>query len=281
MHVRKVHRIWVFIALGALCLTAAAVGLRPGAPGDGRPAPDGMAFVDGGPYTPLYEDRESDGPTQIAAFYMSRYPVTNGEYLSFVRANPAWQRSNVKTLFADDAYLQHWRGDVDFGPDSLANRPVVNVSWFAAQAYADWKGMRLPTTAEWEYAAGFGQTRGEGSDDPAFRQRMLAWYARPAPATMPAIGSTECNYWGVCDLHGLVWEWVDDFNSALVTGESRNDSDLDLTLFCGSAAVGASEFDDYAAFLRFGFRSGLQAGYTVRTLGFRLAADVDMKKLEV
>jgi formylglycine-generating enzyme required for sulfatase activity len=48
---------------------------------------------------------------------------------------------------------------------------------------------------------------------------------------------------------------------------------LDLKLFCGTGSVGASNFDDYAAFIRFAFRSGLEAAYTVSNLGFRLAQD--------
>ena len=74
-------------------------------------------------------------------------------------------------------------------------------------------------------------------------------------------------------MHSLVWEWVDDFNSNLVTGESRNNTELDRQLFCGGASLGASDFTDYAAFIRFALRSGLKADYAMSNLGFRLAAD--------
>ena len=236
-------------------------------------APEGMVYVAGRQYQPLYTDPSDTTAQDVAPFFLDRYPVTNAEFLAFVQENPAWQRSQVKPIFADEAYLKHWRGDLDFGPDSLADRPVVNVSWFAARAYAQWKGRRLPTTAEWEVAAAASQTQPDNAHDAEDRQRLLAWYSRPAAKTLPPVGSTTCNYWGACGLHGLVWEWVEDFNAALVTGESRNNGDLDLALFCGSSVVGASDFEDYTAFLRFGFRSGLEARYTVRTLGFRSAAD--------
>ncbi len=263
----------VLACLGALMFLASAINVRPGSASEEAASAAGTVRIGGGKYMPLYADEGSDGE-QVRDFQLGQYPVTNAQYLAFVEAKPEWRRSEVAPIYADEGYLSHWEGDLDFGTDSQADRPVVNVSWFAARAYAEWQGMRLPTTAEWELAAAAGTTRGESTADPSFRARVLAWYARPASDALPEVGSTECNYWGACDLHGLVWEWVDDFNSALVTGESRNDGDLDLRQFCGSAAVGASDFDDYAAFLRFGFRSGLEARYTVRSLGFRVAADV-------
>ena len=264
----------IIACLGALFVLASALEVRPGGSSRSTAAAPGMVLIDGGEYVPLYRDEDAPLAERVAPYQLSAHPVTNEEFLAFVQANPSWQRSRAAGLFVDDGYLSHWLGDLDFGPDSLGNRPVVNVSWFAAQAYATWRGARLPTTAEWELAAAAGPTPGTGTTDGATRQRLLAWYGRPAPDVLPPVGSTACNYWGACDLHGLVWEWVDDFNSSLVTGESRNDGDLDLRQFCGSSVVGATDFDDYTAFLRFGFRSGLEARYTVRTLGFRIAADV-------
>jgi len=75
-------------------------------------------------------------------------------------------------------------------------------------------------------------------------------------------------------LHGLVWEWVADFNTAMVTGDARGYTGLDRQLFCGSGAVGAQDLSNYAAFMRYGFRSSLQADYCVHNLGFRCAQDL-------
>lgn len=259
-------------ALGLLlCVAVAAAALQPS--GTAQRPPEGMALIPGGRYTPLYSSPTDTQAVAVAPFYLDTHPVTNAEFLAFVRAHPTWRRSQVRRLFADDRYLQHWPGDLDFGPDSLGSRPVVNVSWFAADAYAAWRGKRLPTTAEWELAARAGRRQPTQAEDPELTRRILDWYGRPMPGVLPAVGSTFRNYWGIYDLHGLVWEWVLDFNSAVVTGESRNNTDLDRTLFCGSGAVGASSFDDYAAFIRFAFRSGLEADYTVPNLGFRCAMD--------
>ena len=88
---------------------------------------------------------------------------------------------------------------------------------------------------------------------------------------LPAVGTGVRNVWGVEDLHALVWEWTLDFNSALVSGESRGDASLDRTLYCGAGASNAADFADYAAFMRFAYRASLEANYTTGQLGFRTA----------
>ena len=66
--------------------------------------------------------------------------VTNEDYLEFVKRHPEWRRSKVSPLFTDDAYLSHWKGDLDPGPGAGARQPVTFVSWFAASAYCRARG---------------------------------------------------------------------------------------------------------------------------------------------
>ena len=209
-------------------------------------------------------------PVRVAAFELDRTPVTNGDYLAFVRQHAEWRRSRVSRLFADASYLRHWRSDLDPGPAAPLASPVVHVSWFAARAYAAAHGARLPTVAEWELVAAADETRRDAARDPAFLARLREWYARPATRVLPAVGG-PANAWGVQDLHGLVWEWTLDWNSALISGESRADGSLERTLYCGSGASGAADFADYAAFMRFAYRASLEAHYTTAQLGFRTA----------
>ncbi|MCZ6671666.1 MAG: SUMF1/EgtB/PvdO family nonheme iron enzyme, partial [Verrucomicrobia bacterium] len=115
--------------------------------------PSGMVRIPAGDYIPLYiKDAEK---RSVKAFLIDIRPVTNAEFLAFVREHPKWRRSQVKRLFADSAYLQHWAGDLDLGPQAgkIADSPVTNVSWFATRAYLKSKGKRLPTEDEWEYVA--------------------------------------------------------------------------------------------------------------------------------
>ena len=225
-----------------------------------------MVKINGGSYIPLYSNDVQQ--TAVKSFEMDVYPVTNNDFLNFVIANPEWKKSKVKSLFADSNYLKQWNSDMTFSPD-IANSPVVNVSWFAAKKYCECQGKRLPETAEWELAARASETMADASKDPGFNQWVLNWVTKPNPAVLPSVGSTYKNYYGVYDLHGLVWEWTYDFNSALTTGESRGNSSLDNTMFCGGGSFSSKDINNYASFMRFAMRSSVKAKYCVANLGFR------------
>jgi formylglycine-generating enzyme required for sulfatase activity len=240
--------------------------------------PAGMVVIPAGRYTPLFRAETDPKEIPVKSFLIDVFPVTTEEFLEFVRANPKWRRSNVKRIFADKEYLKNWRGDLDIG--ALSNTPVTHVSWFAAKAFCDWKGKRLPTTAEWEYVAAASPTRPDGENDTAFQNEIREWYSTGSPENLPRVGTRPANFFGVHDLHGLVWEWVSDFNTAMVTGDARGDTGLDRQLFCGGASQGAKDRGNFPAFMRYGFRSSLKANYTVHNLGFRCAKDLEEKQNE-
>ncbi len=252
-------------------LAAALLTVTLALPGLAAP-PRGMVLIPAGSYTPLLRTPYGPARIPVAAFYLDERAVTNGEYLAFVRANPRWRRSRVAPLFADGRYLARWAGDLELGPAAPAEAPVVQVSWFAARAYARWAGKRLPTTAEWEHAAAAGWHGPDGKQEPGFTSWVIAWYATPAPAILPPSGSGRPNFFGARDLLDLVWEWVDDFNAAMVNGDSRGGGAAGF--FCAGAAAGARDPADYPAFMRTGFRSSLNGNYTVANLGFRCAEDL-------
>jgi formylglycine-generating enzyme required for sulfatase activity len=229
-----------------------------------------MVRIESGQYAALYRSPNEPDSVRVEAFYLDRDPVTNAQFLAFVSENPRWRRSSVSRLFANEGYLHHWAADLLLA-EGQPEQPVTNVSWFAAQAYARWTGSRLPTVAEWEFVASASATSPDGRSDPSFLAEVLALTTKATPSTLPTVASSAANYWGVRDLHGLGWEWTADFNSALVTGESRGDAGLERKLFCGAGVIGASDFTDYAAFVRFSYRGGLSSAYTGTGLGFRTA----------
>jgi formylglycine-generating enzyme required for sulfatase activity len=223
------------------------------------------ARVGPGIYRPAFPASPAEREIVVPAFWLDREPVTNADYAAFVRADGRWARDRIKPIFADDNYLR---------ASGSPSAPVVRVSWFAARAYCAWRGGRLPREAEWELAAVAGAHRKDASDDPAVQAQILAWYARTTPAVLPAVGGAA-NAWGIRDLHGLVWEWVEDFTAALVTSDSR---DPTRSQVCGAEAAAAKDPRAYAAFMRFAVRGSLTARDTVASLGFRCAYDQEQPR---
>lgn len=229
-----------------------------------------MVSIKGGTYIPLYGTDSMQ--VSIDDIFIDVYPVTNEQYVEFVTEYPKWKRSKVIKLFADGNYLRDWKSDVLLGDGQSSKAPITNMSWFAAKAYCECQDKRLPTIDEWEYVAMSNEDVPDARYLKTYNEYILSWYEKPKTFNNE-IGSTFKNYWGVYDLHGLVWEWTIDFNSVMVSGESRKDVDNDSNLFCGSAAIGATDLMNYAAFMRYAIRGSLKAKYTMRNLGFRCVKD--------
>ncbi len=228
-----------------------------------------------GSYIPFFspqrsKNKEADDsikkPVQVQSFWMDTYPVTNGDFLKFVKENPDWRRSKISRIYADDSYLKHWKADLSLKSPTDLNRPVTHVSWFAAEAYCESLGRELPTTDQWEYAVNNGGQKRE-----QIKQRIIAWYSEPNSKSLPPVNSTLANDYGVHALIGVIWEWTLDFNSTMMGSELRNSGTKQEDLFCGSGSLGALDASDYAKFMRYSFRGSLKADYTTANLGFRCA----------
>ena len=76
-------------------------------------------------------------------------------------------------------------------------------------------------------------------------------------------------------MYGMVWEWTFDFNSVMMSGESRKDNATNDNLFCAGAAVASSDLRNYAAFVRYALRGSLKADYCLNNLGFRCAKNLN------
>ena len=102
-------------------------------------------LIKGDEYRPFYPAVDNE-THRVEDFLLDTHPVTNAQFLGFVKEFPRWRRDQVKKLFADPTYLEHWPGDSDVS--GLESKPVVHVSWFAARAYCEWRGGRLPVEHE-------------------------------------------------------------------------------------------------------------------------------------
>ncbi len=146
----------------------------------------------------------------VDSFLIDQFEVTNGRYLEFVKStghripqNPTHPTRNL------------WQGDTV--TESVAERPVINVDWFDADAYCTWAGKRLPSEAEWEKAA-------KGTSDRRFpwgnvepTAKHLNYNQRwVGEKTLMPVGSYEAGKspYGVYDVVGNVWEWVNDWYDA-------------------------------------------------------------------
>ena len=146
----------------------------------------------------------------LDSFRMSRHEITFAQYDLFCEATG--------------------REKPDDNGWGRKNRPVMNVSWHDAKAFAEWMGARLPTEAEWEYACRAGTTTpfntGENittfqanyNGKTPYKDFAEGEYRRE---TMP-VGSFEPNAWGLYDMHGNVWEWCSDWYSAYPKKEQSN-----------------------------------------------------------
>lgn len=224
--------------------------------------------IKGGTYLPLYG---VDGAkVTVQDFYMDAVLVTNQQYLDFVKKYPKWRKTKTPKIFADGSYLSQWKNDTTLGSNMNLQAPATTVSWFAAKAYCECQGKRLPTIDEWEYIAMASETKANAQKDSIFNAKIVASYETPNTATKP-VKSTFKNYYGLWDMHGLVWEWTADFNSVMISGESRKDGDTDRQLFCASGSINATDLMNYAAFMRYAFRGSIKANYCIQNLGFRCA----------
>ncbi len=225
--------------------------------------------VQGGNYRPLY--LKKDTPLiPVKSFRIDKTAVTNAEFARFTAQNPQWQRGKISERMAESNYLQHWvKQHNGYAPQAKElNYPVTNVSWFAAHAYCTAQGKRLPTIDEWEYAALASEKQKDGSREDNYNRTILDWYADGGSKGLRNVGTGKANYWGIHDMHGLIWEWTEDYNSSLLNAASANDS-----LFCGGGTANSTDPGNYAAFMRYGIRTSLKAPFVLKNLGFRCASN--------
>ena len=209
----------------------------------------------------------SPAPARVAAFRLDVFPVTNGQFLDFVRQHPEWRRSRVKPLFADRGYLAKWRADLKLAEARAASEPVTNVSWFAAEAYCEARGLRLPTTEQWEYALA-----DQGRDQAWSRNSRSHGSARPIPGiSTPSAAArrmaSDSTIWSAWCGNGRSTKQLHDRNG---TAQHLRQGRRGILR---QRRIGVRDAADYPAFMRYALRTSLKAAYTVDNVGFRCEGD--------
>ncbi len=205
------------------------------------------------------EDRDSnEGPVHTVtiekAYYLGKYEVTQEQWREVMGTNPSY-----------------FKGD---------NLPVEKVSWKDAQEFVkklnEKEGTnkyRLPSEAEWEYAARAGTTTRYSFGNDESDLGDYAWYEDNSGDKTHPVGQKKPNPWGLYDMHGNVWEWVQDrchnsYNGAPTDGSALESGSSSYRVFRGGS------WCFFARCCRSAFRSSDVPGIRLYYIGFRLLREV-------
>ncbi len=284
----------------------------------GSDTPENLAkeFPQYGLAADFFKDEQPQHRVRITKpFYFGKYEVTNGQFKQFVeatgyktqaerhedsrRGSGGWGFNQQEQKFEGRDPKYSWTNPGFPTPD---NQPVVDVTWNDAVAFCDWRSKkeshkyRLPTEAEWEYAArGGSKTRYWNGDSPAglahigntadadFFAKFPTYY--PKNKTVPAsdgfflaapVGSFPANNFGLCDVHGNVWEWTNDWYAADYYANSPVD-DPHGPADGGQKVRRGGAWHTAPLFTRLSFRNYNTVDSRYPNLGFRVVRDTDEK----
>lgn len=210
----------------------------------------------------------------IKPFAMRVEPVTNAEFLDFVRTHPEWRRGRVSPLFAGPQYLAAWQGPLTLGPDARPEQPVTGISWFAARAFCASEQARLPTWYEWEYVAATDATRRDARQDPARNQDILDAIQAATGNRPGRIGQRPADVWGVRDLNRLLWEWTGDYAAMFPNADARVPGAGPSLALCGGSALAFADKNQFALMMRVAALTALKPADDAPRVGFRCVRDL-------
>ncbi|MDE0481857.1 MAG: SUMF1/EgtB/PvdO family nonheme iron enzyme [Candidatus Poribacteria bacterium] len=265
-------------------------------------------FLMGSDDEDAYDEEKPVHSVYLDAFYMDKYPVTNAQYQAFVEANSEWSKDHVSDR--NGSYLKFWNRNSY--PSGRAKHPVVNVSWHAAMAYAEWAGKRLPTEAEWEKAARGGLVGQKypwgNSIEPKKANYHIGYhignadtlqgivsllkhasnkanYGKNIGDTTPTtpIGSFPANGYDLYDMAGNVSEWcLDGYDADFYTYSPRKNPILDENrtriikndTFTNCRVLRGGSWCDFDLWTRVSHRCWSEASMMSYYIGFRCAKSV-------
>jgi len=208
----------------------------------------------------------------LSNFSISKYEITNAQYATFMNAVGASSNGSVigtEYLDMDDNDIQiNYTSGQFVAQSGKENNPVIEVSWFGAKAYAEYYGGRLPTEAEWEFAARGGNSSNGYTYSGSNTIGDVAWYNSNSGDLTHSVGTKNANELGIYDMTGNVWEWTNDWYGTNYYSISPSSDPQGPTTGTGRVEHGGS-WDDSANYCRIAYRSGGDPTNTASILGFR------------
>jgi len=252
------------------------------------PLPD-LVFVKGGTFQMGEKGvAEPVHKVTLSDFEIGRTAVTNAQYCAFLNEKGNQTEGGVEWInlqgnFSEEkCRIQSADGSRFTVETGYENHPVIYISWFGAEAYCRWlseksdKNYRLPTEAEWEYAASGGSQSNKyeyaGSDEPD----EVAWYSSNSSAKAHPVAEKKANELGVHDMSGNVWEWCQDWYGDYSPDSQTNPTGPTLDSY--RVYRGGSWFGD-AQRCRVSYRDYYTPNARASRLGFRVASSVQSEDM--
>jgi len=211
----------------------------------------------------------------VGSFYIDVLDVTNRKFAMFVAAVPGWNKEQVDDSLHNGRYLEHWFNREP--PHDVLDHPVTFITWYAAVAYCNWRGKRLPTEAEYEWAAQDPETRAEypwGEAPP--RDDLVSWGGNGIDGTV-AVGRYPANSRGLYDMSGNIWHftsdaWVGAYSELLADPEAVDEAADDPRI---RRVVRGGSWGANAANLRVRYRDSHRPFDAREMVGFRCAKSAE------
>ena len=234
-------------------------------------------FIEGGSFM-MVNNEEAIHEVNVPDFHLGKYPIVINQYMAFVEET----QSNMPEWIEESSTFNIYTGTDDYYKKiepalALKNCPIIGVSWLNAQAYCKWlsektgHSYRLPSEAEWEYAARGGKYNQGFSYAGSNKLKEVAWYNANSHNEPKPVGMKIPNELGLYDMSGNVFEWCEDhwhdsYNGAPKDGGTWIDDKENER-----RVVRGGSWDDINDYCRVSYRIRGSRNYRYIDVGFRIA----------